>query len=99
MSTVLNRSSVKKYALAVSAARRADKFSRVSEEFLLRCEARLESEIRGLCGEEGDAPPLGNLSFITKVARGKVEEKLESLARRIIYMEVLKHPSLGCTLK
>lgn len=99
MSTVLNRSSVKRYALAVSAARRADKFSRVSEEFLLRCESKLESEIRAIAGDYSDTLPLDNLSFITKVARVKAEEKLESLARRIIYMEVLKHPSLGCTLK
>lgn len=99
MSTVLNRSSVKKYALAISAGHRASKFSRVGEEFFLRCEARLESEIRAL-GLSGENPPTaGGISFITKVARDKASEKLELLAQRIIFSEVMKHPSLGCTLK
>lgn len=101
MSTVLNRASVKKYALAVSAGGRASKFSRVGSEFYLRCEARLESEIRALAPGESPSPipPVGGISFVTKVARDKAEEKLEELAKRIIYTEVMRHPSLGCTLK
>lgn len=102
MSTVLNRSSVKKYALAISAGCRASKFSRVGSEFYLRCEARLESEIRALTPGEfpGEFPPtVGGISFITKVARDKATEKLELLAQRIIYSEVMKHPSIGKTLK
>lgn len=98
MSTVLNRSSVKKYALKVSTERRAGKFTRVGEEFFLRCEAHLESEIRSL-SYGTTAPPAPGVSFITKVARAKAEEKLEDLAMRIIYSEVMQHPSLGVTLK
>lgn len=98
--TVLNRSTVKKYALAVSETRRAGKFTRVGEEFFLRCEANLESAIRGLAGPDSDAPPVApGFTFITRTSREKVEEKLEALAKRIIFLEVLRHPSLGCTLK
>lgn len=96
--TVLNRASVKRYALAVSAGCRASKFSRVGEEFLLRCEARMESAIRALSPVECPLPA-GGITFVTKTARDKAEEKLETLAQRIIYSEVMKHPSLGCTLK
>lgn len=99
MSTVLNRSSVKRFALNISAVHRAGKFTRVGSEFYLRCEARLESEIRGLVTNDIDAPTQQGLSFITKLARNKVEERLETLARKIIYTEVIRHPSLGKTLK
>lgn len=99
MSTVLNRSSVKKYALAVSTTRRAGKFTRVGEKFFLRCEAHLESEIRAISPCGTSAPPAPGVSFVTKVARAKAEEKLEDLAMRIIYSEVMQHPSLGVTLK
>lgn len=96
--TVLNRASVKKYALAVSAGCRASKFSRVGEEFLLRCEAIMEAEIRSLSSGMPSLPANG-ITFVTKTARDKVEEKLEELAQRIIFNEVARHPSLGCTLK
>lgn len=100
MSTVLNRSSVKKYALAVSETKRAGKFSRVGEEFYLRCEANLESTLRRLAQFGSDAPPVApGHTFITRVAREKAEEKLEELAKRIIYTEVMSHPSIGMTLK
>lgn len=103
MSTVLNRSSVKKYALKVSTERRAGKFTRVGEEFFLRCEANLESAIRGIVtayrpvGPE--FMPATEETFITATARAKAEEMLGFLAQRIIYREVLRQPSLGCTLK
>lgn len=101
MSTVLNRSSVKKYALAVSAGHRAAKFSRVGEEFFLRCEARFEASIRaiGSAGPNNFAPAPVDLSFVTLTARDKTSEMLEALAQRIIYTEVLRHPSIGVTLK
>lgn len=95
--TVINRAAAKRYALGISATRRAGKFTRVGVEFLERCEARLEAEIRALSGTE--EIPTTNLVLVTKLARSKAEEKLQSLAQRIIYYEVMKHPSLGCTLK
>lgn len=99
--SVLNRASAKAYALKVSKERRAGKFTRVSEEFLEAVEADLESAIRRIsvaCVNEPVAPDEG-ASFVTKLARGKAEEKLEELARAIIQSKVQRHPSLGTTLK
>lgn len=101
MSTILNRASTKKYALKVSTERRANKFVRVSQDFFQRCEARLENEIRGLGSAPYDSniPNSEPLLFVTKLARLRAQEKLEAAAQRIIYSEVMKHPSLGKTLK
>lgn len=100
MSTVLNRSSVKKYALVISETRRAGKFTRVGLEFFERCEVIMESELRAIpASVVVDLPPGAGLTFITKLTRSKAEEKLDILARKIIYTEVMRHPSLGCTLK
>lgn len=98
--SILNRSAIKKYALKVSAERRAGKFTRVSEEFLQGIEAELESVIRKL-----GAVPEGALRadpdqwFITGLATKKIEEQLNEATRRIIQGKVMQHPSLGCTLK
>lgn len=98
--TVLNRASVKRYALKVSAQRRAGKFTRVGEEFFERCEARLESALRRIANLNGsDDSPVSENTFITTTTRAKAEEMLETLSRRIIFSEVLGHPSMGCTLK
>lgn len=98
--TVLNRASVKRYALKVSAQRRAGKFTRVGEEFYERCEARLETALRGIANLHGtDESPSSENTFITTTTRSKAEEMLEILSRRIIFSEVLRHPSMGCTLK
>lgn len=101
--TVLNRSTAKAYALKVSKEKRAGKFTRVSEEFLISCEATLESEIRNVvtntCGNDEFIRPEDGETFLTRVAREKLEEKWEERALRIIYYKVLRHPSLGVTLK
>ena len=97
--TVLNRASVKRYALKVSADRRAGKFSRVGEEFFTRCEARLEAAIRGVIGPDAEGRPMTSDTFITSTAREKIDDRLEMAARQIVYSEVMKHPSLGVTLK
>jgi hypothetical protein len=96
--TVLNRASVKAYALAISEKFKGGKFTRVGEDFYERCETRLEAELRGLAIAGSSAPACG-LNFITKLARSKAEEKLDALARQIVYLEVIRHPSVGCTLK
>lgn len=97
--TVLNRSAVKKYALAVSEAKRAGKFTRVGETFFIGCEAELENKLRQLANEIGGQLPCNGLKFTTKVTRDKALEKLEQLATNIIHGKVMRHPSLGQTLK
>lgn len=101
--TVLNRSTVKAFALKVSKEKRAGKFTRVSEEFLISCEAQLESEIRAIITSTFPADefvrPDDEGTFLTRVAREKMEERFEERALRIIHNKVLRHPTRGCTLK
>lgn len=97
--TVLNRAAVKRYALAVSKAKRAGKFTRVGETFLIGCEAELESRLRQIANEVGGQTPVGGLKFCTKLTRQKSLDKLELLAATIISGKVQRHPSLGQTLK
>jgi len=100
--TVLNRSTVKAYALKVSKEKRAGKFTRVSEEFLISCEAELEADIRRVISSVEDAAfirPETPATFLTRVAREKMAERFEERALRIIHGKVMRHPSLGVTLK
>lgn len=100
--SIINRSAVKKYALRVSALKRAGKFTRVSEEFLTQVEADLDSCIRQLA--ISDISGMTNTDegadwFITGQALKKTEERLNMLARLIIHRKVMRHPTIGCTLK
>lgn len=100
--SIINRSAVKKYALKVSAEKRAGKFNRVSEEFLTQVEADLDASIRQLAlSEYSDMvkPDEGAMWFITGQATHKAEERLNMLARVIVHRKVMRHPTVGCTLK
>lgn len=100
--SIINRSAVKKYALRVSMLKRAGKFTRVSEEFVINVESALDSSIRQLAVAdmtEMVEPDPGVDWFITGQAVKKTEERLNMLARVIIHRAVMRHPSLGCTLK
>lgn len=99
--SVINRSAVKTFALEISAERKAGKFTRVSEDFLTGVEAEVESYIRKLnptVGIHGVAP-LDDQSFVTKLAREKMEARLNDVTRAIIFNKVMRHPSVGMTLK
>lgn len=100
--SLINRSAVKKYALKVSAEKRAGKFERVSEDFIQSVEADLDSAIRQFAiadtSEMAD-PETGADWFITGQALKKTEERLNMLARVIIHRKVMRHPSIGKTLK
>jgi hypothetical protein len=98
---IINRSSVRAYALQVSVQRRANKFTRVSEEFLQSVEADVESAIRqlALTGLENVVSPIGDREFITGAAMEKLREKMNERARAIIQGKVMRHPSVGITLK
>lgn len=99
--SVINRSAVKAYALKVSAERRAGKFTRVSEDFLNAVEAEVESVIRSVAPytQEAFVLPEDDREFITGATIDKTREKLNARARIIIQGKVLRHPTLGCTLK
>lgn len=101
--SVINRSAVKKYALKVSKEKRAGKFERVSEDFLVSVEADLEAAIRQLSStvdtSEMAKPDEDANWFITGQALKNAEGRLNDLARIIIHRKVMKHPTLGCTLK
>lgn len=99
--SVINRRAVKLFALGISASKKGGKFKRVSEEFLNSVEAEVEAFIRKLnptVGIHGAAPDGGQL-FVTKLAREKLEERLNDVTRAIIFNKVMRHPSVGCTLK
>lgn len=98
---LINRSSVKKYALEVSKQRRAGKFTRVSADFLDDIEAAIDSAIRGIdSGSYGETVvPEPGTKFVTGKAAAKAAIKLDMLAMKIIGSKVMRHPSLGITLK
>lgn len=100
--SVINRSAVKAYALKVSKERRAGKFTRVSEEFLTLVEADVEATIRrisgGLAGCETSIEEDQSF-FVTGEAVSRMRQKLNEETRSIINRRVMRHPSLGITLK
>jgi putative NADPH-quinone reductase len=97
---ILNRSAVKSYALTVSHNRRAGKFTRVGEDFIDQVEAELESAIRKIMGSTPEGmPACGCERLITGKAADKADEKLNELTHAIVFRAVMRHPSLGCTLK
>jgi len=94
--TYLAPAAVKRYALAISHAKRAGKFKRVSKEFCVACEAAFEAKIRGLSGSIS-FPNTGKLT--TRHTKQQALEKLEELALNIVHGKVMSHPTLGVTLK
>jgi hypothetical protein len=102
--SIINRSAVKKYALKISKEKRAGKFTRVSEEFLTQVEADLDSSIRkladgGVYADFNSLAPTDGAWFITGQTIKKAEERLNMLATVIIHRKVMRHPTIGCTLK
>lgn len=96
----LNRSAGKKYALKVSDAKRAGKFERVAESFMDSVEADLESSIRAWRAGDVDVQPDADSDWlINGRALKSVEEAANELTKRIIYRKVMKHPTVGKTLK
>ena len=98
--SVINRSAVKAFALKVSKERRAGKFTRVSEEFLTQVEADVDASIRAVAGPEWQDPvDSGKTVFITGLSLTKLKDRLNERAKVLIVQRVMRHPSLGCTLK
>lgn len=97
--SVINRSAVKSFALKVSKERRAGKFTRVSENFLIQVEAEVEAVIRRIQScDSGTIPDEGKGVFITGEAASRMREKLNAEAASIVSRKVMRHPSIGVTL-
>ena len=98
MKSLLNRSAVKRYALEVSKAKRAGKFTRVSKQFFLDVEADLESAIRNLAGVAVEDPVPCEENLAAGEAGKKALAQLQVLTARIVQRRVRSTPSCGCTL-
>lgn len=98
--SIINRSAVKSYALKVAKEKRP-KFKRVSAEFLDGVQASLETVIRGLAKSGGDdvAPDTDADWFVNGRTVRMAEEQLNIAVRAIVAGKVLRHPSIGVTLK
>lgn len=100
--SVINRSAVKSYALKVSKDLKCGKFTRVGECFLDQIEAEVEAAIRSLtpATSSWEPPkPEDDRTFVTGAAIDKLMEKLHQKTKAIIAGKVMRHPSIGCTLK
>ena len=98
---LINRTAVREYALHVSRERRAGKFTRVGASFLDAVEADLDAAIRQISPDRllVDPLPPPTRSIITGQVLARCKEKFNHLAHVIIYRKVVRHPSLGRTLK
>lgn len=93
--SVINRSAVKALALKVSREHRANKFTRVSEEFLTQVEADVNAAIRAVDLQSVDVEE----NLITGEALTQIRKRLNQRAYSLVFKRVMRHPSLGCTLK
>lgn len=103
--SLLNRSQVKAYALAVSKCNRAGKFTRVSKQFLDAVEREVHEKLTALgsssdqvTNSELDAPAPDNL-LNKKSAFELAKQQMNMIAVRVVRGKVRSHPSIGCTLK
>lgn len=93
---LISRSAVKAYALELSAKLRVNRFTRVSESFVLSVEAAVDAVIRQTVPVQRDC--YGEKPFLTPFARKKMIEQLERRVASIIEGKVKGHPSIGVTL-
>lgn len=91
---------VKSYALQVSREKRAGKFKRVSEDFLISCESAVEAKVRALAPSyEVQSMPQSAAGLVNRAfLKRKLEEKIQDVAIAIIHGKVMSHPSIGQTL-
>lgn len=98
--SLISRSRVKTYALRVSAEKRAGKFTRVSEDFLQSVEADFNAAIRQIFNtDQWEVLPAFSEDFVTPLARSKTHAQLNPLVAMIIHRKVMRHPTVGVTLK
>ena len=92
---------VKQQALRTSKLLRANKFKRVSQDFLEQVEADLDAYLRKLLLEIKTAdeplPPVGLL--VTPETRDRLLDIVNAKVAALIQNRVKAHPSMGQTLK
>lgn len=97
----LNESAVRDHALLCSAKFRANRFTRVGEDFIDELKADLESVIRHLnvdCKTVLNDPLTPDVEFVTGALLKKMEPVLNKLIGRLIQNKVQRQPSTGKTL-
>lgn len=97
----LNESALRSHALRCSARFRANKFTRVGEDFINEVKADVEAVLREL--REKAKPQLHEPlepqeTFVTGLLQDRATEILNSLVGRIVQNKVQRQPSCGKTL-
>jgi len=97
----LNESAIRSHALCCSARFRANKFTRVGEDFVEEVKADVEAVLREL---RAKAKPQMNEAlesqevFVTGLLQERASEILNGLVARIVQNKVQRQPSCGKTL-
>jgi hypothetical protein len=94
----LNESAIRSHALRCSARLRANKFTRVGEDFLDEVKADVEAVLRELRNKATlHMPPalIPNESFVTGVLKDRAAVILDELVGRIVQNKVQRQPSRG----
>lgn len=97
----LNESAIREHALKCSAAYRANRFTRVGEEFITEVKADVEALIRNLRSKYQTLHPalsVENTTFITGQLSDRVMGEMNSMIGRLIQSKVQAQPSCGKTL-
>jgi hypothetical protein len=100
---LLNESAIRAHALQCSAKFRANKFTRVGEDFVDEVKADVEAFIRKLrmtCQTSPHDPlPPGDLCFTTGLLSDRVMGELNHVIARIVQQKVQRQPTVGSTLR
>ena len=97
----LNEAAIRLHALRCSAQLRANRFSRVGQDFIDEVKADVEAALRELRSSQGThgAPALPHEAYFTSgVMDSKLEDIFNDLIGRIIQNKVQRQPSCGKTL-
>lgn len=95
----MNISAIKKHALRCSATYRANKFTRVGQDFLDEIATDMETIVREFTykGETLHPALPAEGEFVTGELMEKLREALNGYIARLIQNKIQKQPSCGCT--
>lgn len=97
----LNESAIREHALKCSAAYRANRFTRVGEDFIEEVKADVEMLVRNVKSKFNTLHPTlpaENTTFTTGALGDKVMGELNNAIGRLIQNKVQSQPSCGKTL-
>lgn len=95
---LLRFAQVKRYALKVSKEKRSGFFTRFSTEFYVACEAEVAGKVASLTNL-GNPLPADDMNFSSPHGRKVLSNSINRLAQGVIHGKVMRHPSVGKTLK